>query len=199
MICEGIFVHTSYICRYGKRSKKVSAGLVRILHRTASPYCELMQSFGREMQPLFIYWPMIRCYTPCSASWSPSCVWTELSKPPVKFCFSPLPSFLLPYHVPAPHGASCGYQDTLLVKKHPGETTISATLGPDEFTTLTRGHYKNLRNSSGVILQGCSNRPYKLIPTGNAWSRNLQWKVCLKFATPLKHLFPCFIRSVSER
>lgn len=55
VIWEGIFVHTRYICRYGERRKKVSEGLVRILHKTASPYCELMQSFGREMQPLFIY------------------------------------------------------------------------------------------------------------------------------------------------
>lgn len=45
MIWEGIYVHTGYICRYGKRRKTISVGLVRILQRTASPYCELMQRF----------------------------------------------------------------------------------------------------------------------------------------------------------
>lgn len=45
MIWEGSYVHTGCICRYGKGREKNSVGLVRILHRTASPYCELMQRF----------------------------------------------------------------------------------------------------------------------------------------------------------
>lgn len=45
MIWEGIHVHTGYICRQGRRRKQTSAALVRILHRTASPYYELMESF----------------------------------------------------------------------------------------------------------------------------------------------------------
>jgi len=34
--------------RYGKRRKKIAVGLVRVLHRTARPYYEPMESFGEK-------------------------------------------------------------------------------------------------------------------------------------------------------
>lgn len=129
MIWEGTHVHTGYICRYSKRRKKTPVGWMRILHRTASPYCELMQSFWqRDAISLHILTHdqmLIHL--------------AKLSGHHPVFGFSPLLSFLLPDPIPAPNNPQdswcqlCLSRHTLIVKKYLSETTISATL--DQITS----------------------------------------------------------------